>query len=171
MKRKSRSEVAQLCPNLSTSWTAAYQAPPSMGFSRQEYWSAVPLPSLASIVWHQVNNREGTQPHPSTGNWIKDLLNIALPIRTRPNLSLSQSLPSESFHKLLILLHQEGRQTENHNHRKLTNLITWTTALSNSVKTLAVSRYQIPRVEDFSFKEEHCWISSPYPGSEFWLWK
>ena len=31
-------------------WTAAYQAPPSMGFSRQEYWSGVPLPS-PSIRW------------------------------------------------------------------------------------------------------------------------
>ena len=31
---------------LASPWTAAYQAPPSMGFSRQEYWSAVPLPSL-----------------------------------------------------------------------------------------------------------------------------
>ena len=30
---------------LTTPWTAAYQAPPSMGFSRQEYWSGVPLPS------------------------------------------------------------------------------------------------------------------------------
>ena len=29
-----------------TPWTAAYQAPPSMGFSRQEYWSGVPLPSV-----------------------------------------------------------------------------------------------------------------------------
>jgi len=28
-----------------TPWTAAHQAPPSMGFSRQEYWSGVPLPS------------------------------------------------------------------------------------------------------------------------------
>ena len=28
-----------------TAWTAAYQPPPSMGFSRQEYWSRVPLPS------------------------------------------------------------------------------------------------------------------------------
>ena len=28
-----------------TPWTAAYQAPPSMGLSRQEYWSGVPLPS------------------------------------------------------------------------------------------------------------------------------
>ena len=32
-----------------TPWTAAYQAPPSMGFSRQEYWSGMPLPSL--IGW------------------------------------------------------------------------------------------------------------------------
>ena len=32
-------------PLLATPWTAAYQAPPSMGFSRQEYWSGLPLPS------------------------------------------------------------------------------------------------------------------------------
>ena len=32
-------------------WTTAYQAPPSMGFSRQEYWSGVPLPSPNSD-WH-----------------------------------------------------------------------------------------------------------------------
>ena len=30
---------------LETPWTAAYQAPLSMGFSRQEYWSGVPLPA------------------------------------------------------------------------------------------------------------------------------
>ena len=30
---------------LATPWTAAYQTPPSMAFSRQEYWSGVPLPS------------------------------------------------------------------------------------------------------------------------------
>ena len=30
---------------LATPWTAAHQAPPSMGFSRQEYWSGVPVPS------------------------------------------------------------------------------------------------------------------------------
>ena len=33
-----------------TRWTAAYQAPPSMGFSRQEYWSGVPLPSPVIIL-------------------------------------------------------------------------------------------------------------------------
>ena len=45
MKVKSESEVAQSQPTLSDPWTAAYQAPLSMGFSRQEYWSGVPLPS------------------------------------------------------------------------------------------------------------------------------
>ena len=33
-----------------TPWTAAYQAPPSIGFSRQEYWSGVPLPSPSCIT-------------------------------------------------------------------------------------------------------------------------
>ena len=50
MKVRSGSEVAQSCPTLATPWTAAYRAPPSMGFSRQEYWSGVPLPSLNHIV-------------------------------------------------------------------------------------------------------------------------
>ena len=42
MKVKSLSRVRVFA----TPGTAAYQAPPSMGFSRQEYWSGVPLPSL-----------------------------------------------------------------------------------------------------------------------------
>ena len=41
VKAKSLSHVRLF----TTPWTAAYQAPPSMGFSRQEYWSGVPLPS------------------------------------------------------------------------------------------------------------------------------
>ena len=35
---------------LATPWTATYQAPPSMGFSRQEYRSGVPLPSLFLVL-------------------------------------------------------------------------------------------------------------------------
>ena len=51
MKVKSESEVTKVkslsrVRLLATSWTAAYQAHPSMGFSRQEYWNGVPLPSL-----------------------------------------------------------------------------------------------------------------------------
>ena len=59
-----------------------------------------------SIVWLQVNRREGRQLHPSTENWITHLLSMALPIRTKHSFPLSQSLPSGSFHKPLILLHQ-----------------------------------------------------------------
>ena len=39
---------------LATPWTTAYRAPPSMGFSRQEYWSGVPLPSLL-LFWLPLN--------------------------------------------------------------------------------------------------------------------
>ena len=46
---------------IASSWTAAYQAPPPMGFSRQEYWSGVPLPSpvvadtnlQTSVIWRE----------------------------------------------------------------------------------------------------------------------
>ena len=47
VKGKSLSRV----PLLATPWTAAYQAPQSMGFSRQEYWSGVPLPSPIPCLW------------------------------------------------------------------------------------------------------------------------
>ena len=45
MKVESESEVTQSCLTLSNPMDAAYQAPPSMGFSGQQYWSGVPLPS------------------------------------------------------------------------------------------------------------------------------
>ena len=40
-----------------TPWTAAYQAPPPMGFSRQEYWSGVPLPSLMIYSAYKLNKQ------------------------------------------------------------------------------------------------------------------
>ena len=45
MKVKSLSRVRLLA----TPWAAAYQAPPSMGFSRQEYWSGLPFPSPGDL--------------------------------------------------------------------------------------------------------------------------
>ena len=59
IKVKSESEVAQSCPTLLDPWTAAYQAPPSMGFSRQEYWSGVPLPSPISMCL--INGSDGKE--------------------------------------------------------------------------------------------------------------
>ena len=77
--------------------------------------------SLAS----RSNNREGTQPHPSTENWIKDLLSTALPSEQDP-VSSRVSLSHQESSISLLSLESESRQNENYNHRKLTKLITWT---------------------------------------------
>ena len=60
----------------------------------------------STMVRPQVNSREGTQLPLPTENWVKDLLTMDPPIRIRPSFLFSQSLPSGSFHKPLILLHQ-----------------------------------------------------------------
>ena len=41
--------VAKSCPTLATPWTVACQAPLSVGFSRQEYWSGLPFPSAGDL--------------------------------------------------------------------------------------------------------------------------
>ena len=70
MKVKSHSQV-QL---LATPWTAAYQAPPSMGFSRQEYWSGVPLPSLVYLPNPGIQPRSPTLQEDSLPGEPSDLL-------------------------------------------------------------------------------------------------
>ena len=51
---------------LATPWTAAHQAPPSMGFSRQEYWSGVPFPSLLAdpFFLRAIKLNPSRKPHP-----------------------------------------------------------------------------------------------------------
>ena len=46
---REESEVAQSCPTLPIPWTVAYQAPPSMEFSRQEYWSGLSITSPGDL--------------------------------------------------------------------------------------------------------------------------
>ena len=81
---------------LATPWTAAYQAPLSMGFSRQQYWSAVPLPSpitntasLLSPLWPAVLG------HPDSGQdnsflWgcFTNMLLLCKSLRRRPGMPL-----------------------------------------------------------------------------------
>ena len=43
--------VAKLCPTLVTPWTVAHQAPLSMGFSKQAYWSGLPFPSPGDLPY------------------------------------------------------------------------------------------------------------------------
>ena len=60
---------------LVTPWTAAYQAPLSMGFSRQEYWSGVPLPSPRYTLLY-IKQRNNKYLLYSTGNYIQNLIII-----------------------------------------------------------------------------------------------
>ena len=64
--------------------------------------------STSTIVGPQVNSMEGTQLHPTTENWTKDLLSMALHIRTRPSYPLSQYIPKGSSHKALIFFYQRA---------------------------------------------------------------
>ena len=50
MKVKRESEVVKSCPTLSDPMDCSPPGPPHMGFSRQEYWSGVPLPSPTHIL-------------------------------------------------------------------------------------------------------------------------
>ena len=45
-----------------TPWTVAHQAPPSMGFSRQEYWSGLPFPSPGDIPDPGIEPRHNVRP-------------------------------------------------------------------------------------------------------------
>ena len=49
--------VAESCLTLVTSWSVASQAPLSMGFSRQEYWSALPFPSPEALPNPRIKSR------------------------------------------------------------------------------------------------------------------
>ena len=56
---------------LATPWTAAYQAPLSMGFSRQKYWSGFPLPS--PVHCSTIHSGHGSNRCPSADEWIRKL--------------------------------------------------------------------------------------------------
>ena len=87
--------LARECPGVSSGgvgwqWPAAGLGALSVAALAWDLLKVVTIIFITStIVWPQVNNREGTQPHPSTENWIKDSLSRAPPIRTRPSFPLS----------------------------------------------------------------------------------
>ena len=63
---------------LATPWTAAYEAPPSMGFSRQEYWSGLPLQLIKTKTSPMMSCQYDThcqeQPLHDSGNLILSLV-------------------------------------------------------------------------------------------------
>ena len=72
---KWKGKVKSLSPIwlLATPWTAAYQAPPSMGFPRQEHWSGVPLPLCTSNLQKEYNLSFHTHTHNYVSWWMCDL--------------------------------------------------------------------------------------------------
>ena len=52
--------VVKSCPTLVTSWTVAYQAPLSMGFPRQAYWSGLLFPSPVDLPNPEIKPRSPT---------------------------------------------------------------------------------------------------------------
>ena len=57
-----RAKSLQSCPNSATPWTVAHQAPLSMGFSREEYWSGLPSPSPGDLPDPQIEPASLTSP-------------------------------------------------------------------------------------------------------------
>ena len=80
-----------------TPWTVAYQTPPSMGFSRQEYWSGLPFPSPGDL--------------PNSG--------IELPNSGRSPALWADALPSEPPRKSSDLLKRHEITSESHTRNSL----------------------------------------------------
>ena len=103
-----------------TPWTAAYQAPPSMGFSRQEYWSGVPLPSeyTPNRVHHLLTknsfSRRAFAIISMIGNTnfdvipLKNSILLSRPVlpQPKPKEKITQNKPSTQFFWLCIKFHQ-----------------------------------------------------------------
>ena len=81
--------LAYECPGVSGGgvgqrWPAAGLGALSVAVREGDLLTEVAIMFITStIIGLRSNNREGTQPHPSTENWIKDLLSMVPPIRTR----------------------------------------------------------------------------------------
>ena len=78
--------VPKSCPTLATPWTVASQAPLSMGFSRQVYWSGLPFPS------------PGDLPNPGIKPGSPELQ--------------ADSLPTEPFHYMIMPMNKQVRSDE-----------------------------------------------------------
>ena len=84
VKMKSLSHV-RLFP---TPWTAAHQAPPPMGFSRQEYWSGLPLPSPVIMLGKLITTAMFLKA------WPKVLSNCSAGMSMNPVYSNTEQLPN-----------------------------------------------------------------------------
>ena len=94
---ENESEVAQSSLTLWDPWTVAHQAPPSMGFSRQEYWSGLPFPSPGDC------NRRHTTSHVS-----QNLQSYTIQGVGKPGTSAVLKTRNKTFHTVHVPGNLEG---------------------------------------------------------------
>ena len=101
-----------------TPWTVAYQAPPSMGFSRQEYWSGLPFPSPGDLPDPGIEpgsplyrlSHQGSPINTGVGSLSPLQGNLPNPgIEPRSPASQADSLPPEQQEHLLFFKYTFGR--------------------------------------------------------------
>ena len=80
--------VAKSCLTLGTPWTVACQAPLSMGFSRQEYWSGLPFPSPGDLPDHESE--------PSNRSPALHVDSLPTELRGKPYISMGRQNSSET---------------------------------------------------------------------------
>ena len=80
---------------------SGYSRPGRCGMWHKPFWRRQPLSPLPYHSLARPNYKEGTQPHPSTENWIKDYWTLT--IKARPRFPHSQSLPLGASGSLLSL--------------------------------------------------------------------
>ena len=114
-----------------TPWTAAHQAPPSMGPSRQEHWSGVPLPSRLQWLKYLSANAGSTGSSPGWGTKITRAMRCGQKIKKTPNilctlgattewLNNKNHAPFKNINNQPLLLIQKG-----YSFLLMTNVLSW----------------------------------------------
>jgi len=104
---------------LATPWTAAYQAPPSMGFSRQEYWSGVPLPSSFTYLFSNEPNQ-----NPVGTMWVQ-ILFMSLILVCKKWTSCSLIRPSVSSKRQIQAVAKQNSDGLKKQRRNQETIVQW----------------------------------------------
>ena len=151
MKVKSESEVTQSCLTSATPWTAGHQAPPSMGFSRQEFWTlsaALFVPSL--YAFYLLRPIACFVPTFTIRLWC--------PLRHRLRLinCCNSSTEQSSWHMAnKILLHRES-SSHKMIHRRINGEVTWSEHSFGNQYSVMLARSLNPSVPlSFQPKRDH----------------
>ena len=107
MKVKSEVKSLSRVRPLATPWTAAYQTPPTMGFSRQEYWSGLPLPSPIN----QTNEGQTQRANIKEAREKQQITHKGIPIRITAYLSTETLQARREWQDILKVMNEKNLQS------------------------------------------------------------